>query len=410
MTIATEKNAEKHVFANLNAIAAQVTEIRHDLHRHPEIGYQEVYTNSVVCKELSRLGIEFKSGFGGGTGVVALIHGEKGSGPGGGCVGLRADMDALPITEETAAPYASTIPGRMHACGHDGHTSVLLGAAAILKENTHRFKGTIKLIFQPAEEGLLGAELMVKEGVLNDPKVEAIFGLHGWPGLKVGMVATKKGAIAASVDGFSISITGKGGHAAAPHETLDPIVCAAAMIQGLQTIVSREADPTDANVVTVSMISGGSAFNVIPESAELKGTIRALTRERRRNAISSLERICKGIAAAYRCQCTFQYYGATPPTINDAAMAEFVAETAVATVGERGFVWAPKPGMWGEDFSFYLEQIPGCFFLLGVQPHDRDSYPMLHNPKFDFTDAAIPVGIRMMTEVALRFLERGNAK
>ncbi len=399
MTIATEK----HVFANLEAVAARAVEIRHDLHRHPEVGYEEVYTNAVVCKELTRLGIEFKSGYGRGTGVVAMIHGGKGSGP---CVGLRADMDALPIEEETGAEYASTIPGKMHACGHDGHTAVLLGAAAILKENAHRFKGTVKLLFQPAEEGLLGAEQMVREGVLQNPKVEAIFGLHGWPGLKVGMVATRKGAIAASADFFQITVTGKGGHAAAPHNSVDPVVCAAAMIQSLQTIVSREADPTDASVVTVSSMAAGSAFNVIPEHAELKGTIRALNKERRKAAISSLERICKGIAAAYRCEVSFGYSGATPPTVNDGAMADFVAQIATATVGERGYVWAPKPGMWGEDFSFYLEQVPGCFFLLGVQPHDRDSYPMLHNPKYDFTDAAVPVGIRMMTELALGYLEQ----
>jgi amidohydrolase len=401
MTIA----AEKHVFANLGEVTAHAVEIRHDLHRHPEIGYQEVYTSGVVCKELQRLGIEFKTGFGGGTGVVAMIHGAPTAGP---CVALRADMDALPITEETGASYASTVPGKMHACGHDGHTSVLLGAAAILKENAHRLKGSVKLIFQPAEEGLLGAEVMVKEGILTNPKVEAIFGLHGWPGLKVGMVATRHGPLAASVDGFSISIKGRGGHAAAPHETMDPVVCAAAMIQALQTIVSREADPTDASVVTVSMMSAGSAFNVIPETAELRGTLRALANERRRAAIASLERICKGVAAAYRCEVGFTYYGATPPTLNTPAMADFVRDTAVATVGERAFVWAPRAGMWGEDFSFYLEQIPGCFFLLGVQPHDRDSYPMLHNPKYDFTDAAVPVGIRMMTEIAIRYLERGK--
>jgi amidohydrolase/hippurate hydrolase len=402
MTLATEK----HVFANLEKVAAHAVEIRHDLHRHPELGYEETYTSSVVAKELTRLGIEHKTGWAKGTGIIAILKGEQGEGP---CVALRADMDALPITEETNAPYASTIPGRMHACGHDGHTSVLLGAAAILKENTHRFKGTIKLLFQPAEEGLLGGEAMVKEGALQNPKVEAIFGLHGWPGLKVGMVATRKGPLAASVDFFQITVTGKGGHAAAPHDAIDPVVCAAAITQALQTIVSREADPTDPSVVTVSSIHAGEAYNVIPERAEIKGTLRALSRERRTAAIASIQRLAEGLATAYRCQVAFNFSGATPPTVNDAQMADFVHQTAAATLGgggERAFVWAPKPGMWGEDFAFYLEQIPGCFFLLGVQPHDKDSYPMLHNPKYDFTDAAVHVGIRMMTELALRYLNR----
>jgi amidohydrolase len=250
---------------------------------------------------------------------------------------------------------------------------------------------------------------MVKEGALQNPKVEAIFGLHGWPGLKVGMVATRKGPLAASVDFFQITVTGKGGHAAAPHDAIDPVVCAAAITQALQTIVSREADPTDPNVVTVSSIHAGEAYNVIPERAEIKGTLRALSRERRTAAIASIQRLAEGLATAYRCQVAFNFSGATPPTVNDAQMADFVHQTAAATLGgggERAFVWAPKPGMWGEDFAFYLEQIPGCFFLLGVQPHDKDSYPMLHNPKYDFTDAAVPVGIRMMTELALRYLNR----
>jgi amidohydrolase len=313
-------------------------------------------------------------------------------------------MDALPITEETHLPYASEHPGLMHACGHDGHTAILLGVAAVLKNQD--FSGKVKLLFQPAEEGGCGAQRLCQDGALENPPVQAIFGLHGWPALKVGTVATKSGPLLASVDGFALRITGRGGHAAAPHETLDPIVCAAAIVQGLQNIVSREGDPTDACVVTVSQINAGTAFNVIPDHAELHGTIRALTRKRREAAIASLERISRGIATAYRCQVAFDYYGTTPVTSNTAELAAFVRETAQRTLGNRAYVEVPKPTMWGEDFAFYIEQIPGCFFLLGVQPHERDSYPMLHNPQYDFTDAAVPVGIKMMVELALGYLNK----
>ncbi|MGN6367710.1 MAG: M20 metallopeptidase family protein [Phycisphaerae bacterium] len=404
MTLATEK----HLFANLESIAAHAVEIRHDLHRHPELGYQETYTSSLIQKELSRLNIQFKPGYAGGTGIVGLIQGTAGTPTknGGGCVALRADMDALPIAETTNLPYASTKPGLMHACGHDGHTAILLATAAILKENTHRFPGTVKLLFQPAEEGGCGAEKMSLEGTLDNPKVDAIFGLHGWPGLKVGMVATRPGPLLAAVDGFTITITGKGGHAAAPQDAINPITPAAAIVQALQTVISQETDPNDAAVLTVSQLNAGTTFNVIPDHAEITGTIRALSKPRHQSIIASIERLSRSIAAAHRCEATFSYFGTTPCTTNTPELADFVHQTAKRVLGERAFVWAPKPAMWGEDFAFYLERVPGCFFVLGVQPHDRDSYPMLHNPNFDFTDAALPVGIRMMTELAISYLTR----
>ncbi|HUO08111.1 MAG TPA: M20 family metallopeptidase [Phycisphaerae bacterium] len=404
MTLATEK----HLFANLEHVAARAVDIRHDLHRHPELGYQETYTSSVVQKELARLNIEFTTGHAGGTGVVGLIKGAASISAknGGGCVALRADMDALPITETTNLPYASTKPGLMHACGHDGHTAVLLGAAAILAENRHRFPGTVKLLFQPAEEGGCGAEKMANEGALDNPKVDAIFGLHGWPGLKVGMVATRPGPLLAAVDGFTITITGRGGHAAAPQDCIDPIPCAAAIVQALQTVISRETDPSDAAVLSVTQFNAGTTFNVISDRAELVGTIRALSKTRHNAIIASLERISRGIAAAHRCEIDFTYFGTTPVTSNTPELADFLRDTASRALGSHAFIWASKPAMWGEDFAFYLERVPGCFFVLGVQPHDRDSYPMLHNPNYDFTDDAVPVGIRMMTELAIGYLNR----
>jgi amidohydrolase len=391
---------------SLTAVVRHVTAIRHDLHRHPELGYEEHRTAGVVAAELSRLGVEHKTGFAGGTGVVGLIRGEAGDGP---CVALRADMDALPIEEQSGLPYASTVAGKMHACGHDGHTAVLLGAAAVLKEMEPRLKGTVKLIFQPAEEGGCGADKFCDDGVLGTaygPKVDAIFGLHGWPGLKVGTAATRPGPLLASVDGFTITITGRGGHAAAPAAAVDPIVCGAAIVQALQTVISRECDPNEASVLTVSQFHAGSSFNVIPETAELNGTFRALSRARRVQITEALERIARGVAAAHRCGVTFRYYGTTPCTNNTPEMAEFVAEVARKQLGESAFFWVPQPAMWGEDFAFYLDRVPGCFFVLGVQPLDQNEYPMLHHPKYDFTDAAIPHGIRMMAGAAVAFLER----
>lgn len=391
------------LFRDLPAVTTHVTALRHDLHQHPELGYEEQYTSRLISRELTRLGIQHQTGFAGGTGIVALIRGGNGEGP---CVALRADIDALPIEEATGLPYASLTPGRMHACGHDGHTSVLLGAAALLQKASPTFRGSVKLIFQPAEEGGCGAERMCNEGVLANPKVDAIFGLHGWPGLKVGLVATKPGPLLASVDGFVIKIVGRGCHAAAPQDGIDPILCGAALVQAFQSVVSRETDPLDAAVLTIAQFQAGSNFNVIPETAELNGTIRALTAERRTAIMESMERISQGIAAAHRCRCDIRYYGTTPCTHNTPNLAEFVRQTAQEVLGKTAAIPFGKPAMWGEDFAFYLQHVPGCFYVLGVQPPDRDSYPMLHNPAFDFTDAAIPHGVRMMTELALRYLAR----
>lgn len=398
--------------------AAHAVALRHELHEHPELGYQEKYTAGVICRELTRLGVEFKTGYAGGTGVVGLIRGElpaEAGGMGGvtrtdaspppeKCVALRADMDALPVDELTRLPYASQTKGYMHACGHDGHMAVLLGTAAVLKQAAGKFRGTVKLLFQPAEEGGCGASRMVQDGVLENPRVDAIFGLHGWPGLKVGMVSTKPGPLLASVDGVTIRITGRGSHAAAPQMGIDPVLCGAALVQALQQIVARETEPGEAAVVTIAQFHAGAGFNVIPETAELNGTIRALTPERRAAMIRAIERITLGVAAAHGCTAAVTYDGATPSTTNTPALADFVKQVAQQVLGEDRFVPTLKLAMWGEDFAFYLQAVPGCFFVLGVQPEERISHPMLHNPYFDFTDAAIPVGIRMFSALALDFL------
>jgi amidohydrolase len=388
--------------APFDSLFRHITALRHDLHRHPELGYNENYTSQLVERELRALGLHPTTGLAGGTGITALIHGN-GDGP---CVALRADMDALPILETTALPYASESRGLMHACGHDGHTSILLGAAAILVSRASTFRGTIKLIFQPAEEGGKGALRMCNEGVLDAPRVDAIFGLHGWPGMKIGTVGTRPGPLLASVDSFDITLTGRGGHAATPHDTIDPIVCAAALVQSLQTIVAREIDPSEPCVVTVGQLHAGSAFNIIPDVATLGGTVRALSSDTREKAVTAIKRLCREIAHAYRCTAAVNFNDRTPVTTNDPALAEFFRETAIATLGPARVISMPKAAMWGEDFAFYLDHVPGCFFTLGLQPLDQPTYPTLHNSNFDFNDAAIPVGVEMMTQLALHYLAR----
>jgi len=386
--------------AALDGIVAHATKVRHELHENPEVAYQEVQTAQRVRRELATIGIPFNEGLAGGTGTLATIN----TGKPGRCVALRADIDALPIDEANDLPYRSKRQGFMHACGHDGHTAILLGAAALLMANRDKLTGTIKLLFQPAEEGGCGADKMCDDKVLENPKVDAVFGLHGWPGLPVGMVSTRVGPLLAGVDGFKITIQGRGGHAAAPHTAINPIVAAAAITQALHALPAVEVDAGEASIVTVSQVHAGSAFNVIPDTAEVGGTIRALSLQRRDELLAAMRRLVDATASAHRCTATLELFGTTPPTTNTEAEANHIRATAQRVLGEKSFVWAPKPAMWGEDFAFYLQRVPGCFFVLGVKPHHLDTYPMLHHPRFDFTDAALKPGILMMAEAAAGFL------
>lgn len=382
--------------------APAVAELRHRLHRIPELGYQEVKTAALIRGELDRLGISHFDGVPNApTATIAWIGDTNKP-----CVALRADIDALPIEEQTGLPYASTHPGVMHACGHDGHTSILLGTAAILKKVIAELPVCVKFIWQPAEEGGGGADRLCKAGVLDGrlgPKVSAIFGLHGWPGLPVGFVSTRAGALLAATDTFAATFIGRGCHAAFPHTGRDPVVAACQAVVGLQQTVSRDMDPTEPSLVTVAMIRAGTAVNIIPDRAVIEGTARTLSPGARQLIEHSLRRRCTGIASAGGCEVDFVWRHGYPPTINDPAMADYVATTARSTFGNECFLPAARPAMGGEDFAYYLEQVPGCFFLVGVSPPGQQQYPQLHSDRFDFTDAALANGMRMFLELVKNY-------
>ncbi|HUB25687.1 MAG TPA: M20 family metallopeptidase [Tepidisphaeraceae bacterium] len=391
---------------NVEAAIAQhverVIDMRHRLHRIPELLYEEHQTAATIRAELDRLHLAHVDGVPAApTATIVTIGDEKKP-----CVALRADIDALPIEERTGLPYTSIHPGRMHACGHDGHSAVLMGAAAVLKSMERELPVCVKFIWQPAEEGGGGAHRLVQAGALDGrigPKVSAIFGLHGWPGLPVGAVATKPGPLLAATDNFRIAFVGRGCHGAFPHLGIDPIVPAAEAVLNLQQLVSRDFDPTEPAALTVGIFRAGSATNVIPDEATIEGTVRTISESARQMVRARIERRAAGIAAAGGCTINFTWLPGYPPTVNDPGMTDYVAKIARQTLGSERFIPVGRPSMGGEDFAYYLEKIPGCFFLLGVMPAGRDQYPSLHSDRYDFTDAAIGVGIRMFVELVLNF-------
>ncbi len=378
-------------------------EIRHALHRQPELGYAEHRTAERIAARLTELGIEHKTGLARGTGVLAHIPAtiEPERAP---TVALRADIDALPIAEQTGLPYASESPGLMHACGHDGHTANLLAVAAVLAELDFR-PNNVTLLFQPAEEGGAGADAMIADGALNGtalgPPVDCIFGLHGWPDLPLGHVATRPGPLLASTDEFTVTIRGKGGHAAFPHNTHDPVVVAAHVVTALQSIASRRTRPTDSIVVTVGAIHAGSAPNVIPSEAVMKGTMRTLDAETRAMGEADFRRIVTGVAEAMHATAEIDWHTGYPVTHNDPAAAAHVRAIAVEALGDERVVDLPEPFMGGEDFSFYSQHVPAAFFIVGLKPPHADAYPLLHTPGFDFNDDAFAVGIELFVRLAL---------
>ena len=382
-----------------NKISDWIIDIRRELHKHPELMYEEVKTSALVRRELDDLGIAYQSPIAK-TGVLASIG--NGEGP---CVALRADMDALPIHEETDVPFRSEIDGKMHACGHDCHTAMLLGAAKILKSKESEINGTIKLFFQPAEEGGAGGKLMRDEGALENPKVERIFGLHVWPQMPTGQIGSKKGTFLAATTFLDLTIKGVGGHAAVPHLTRDPVLTSAQIITNLQSIISRELDPLDSGVVSISAIHGGQAANVIPSEVKILGTLRALTMDGLKSLQIRVKEIAEKIAEAHECEAIVKYPGNDyPPTVNDGEMWDFAKKVGSSMLGKEN-VNDLEAVMGGEDFAYYTEQVKGCFVVLGVQNKEIDAIYSVHHPMFKADEKALHIGTALHTAFALQSLE-----
>jgi amidohydrolase len=391
---------------DIDEIMPGVVADRRDLHQHPELAYHEVRTSGIVAERLRALGVEdVRSGIAP-TGVTGLIRGRK-SGEGR-TVLLRADMDALPIHEQNDVDYRSQTPGVMHACGHDAHTAMLLGVARLLNERRDEFPGTVKLLFQPAEEVPPGgAKPMIEAGVLEDPKVDAAFGLHIDQDNPLGTIRLREGPSMAAADRFHLVIHGKGGHGAKPHASIDPIVIGAQIVTALQTLVAREIDPTEEAVVTVGTFNAGEAFNVIPDSAELGGTVRTFNARNRDRLEQRIEELVRGIATAMGARVDFTYTRGYPATVNDPAMTALVREEAAKVVGPDG-VREASLMMGAEDFSYFLEAVPGAYWHVGSQNPARGLVWGHHHPRFDLDEAAMSIGMESMLNVALRYLNEGD--
>ena len=378
----------------VNRVAAmheEITAWRRDLHAHPELGFDVHRTAGIVADKLRAFGCDEIVPGVGKTGVVGVIKGRKSAS--GMVVGLRADMDALPILEATGVPYASTTPGKMHACGHDGHTAMLLGAARYLCE-TRNFDGTVVVVFQPNEEGLTGSLTMLEDGLIERFGIQQIYGMHTSPSHELGKFALCAGPMLAACDKFTIEITGKGSHAGRPHEGVDPVVVAAQTIMALQTIASRNVNPIDAVVVSTCMVRAGEAFNIIPQDMTLVGTIRTLSEKVREQTHARMREIAEGTAALFGASAQATFEGDVPVTVNDAEKTRFAQGVAGEIVGESN-VKEMRPIMGAEDFSHMLRKRPGAFIMLG-----NGIGPGLHNPGYDFNDAAIPLGVSYWVRLA----------
>ena len=364
---------------------------RQHLHQNPEIAYEEKDTSDFVAAKLESFGIEVHRGFGG-TGLVGVIQGNQ---PGDKAIGLRADMDALPMPEQTNLPYASQRDGRMHACGHDGHTTMLLGAAQHLAA-TRDFPGTVYVIFQPAEEGgNAGARSMINDGLFEKFKMDSVWGMHNWPGLEVGRAVAHTGAAMAGADIFILTIDGKGGHAAMPQQSKDPVVAAGMTIMALQTLISRRLDPFDQAVISLTRLDAGSAYNVIPSTATVGGTLRTMKSETRAQMLAEIEQVASQAASTLGCTVSMELRPGYPPTINHAADALFARDVIGDVLGDNGVDTSLTPVMGAEDFSFMLQQKAGAYIWLGAGTDSE----FLHSPHFDFNDDLLPIGASLWVKL-----------
>ncbi|ESZ26795.1 M20 aminoacylase family protein [Mesorhizobium sp. L2C084A000] len=378
----------------LNRAAEMQDEVagwRQHLHQTPELNFDVFKTAAFVTEKLKAFGCDDVVTGLGKTGVVGIIRGRQGEGP---TIGLRADMDALPLNEISGKPYASTIPGKMHACGHDGHTAMLLGAAKYLAE-TRNFTGSVAVIFQPAEEGGGGGNEMVKDGMMERFDISRVFGMHNMPGLPVGQFAIRPGPIMAATAEFTITVHGKGGHAAMPHGTIDPIVITSQLVGALQTIASRSTDPVEAVVVSVTKFHAGDAYNIIPETAEIAGTVRTLRKEIAKKSEERIRSICDGLATAFGAKIEVDYQANYPVTFNHAEETVFAGDVAMSVAGDAHVHRGIQPVMGGEDFSYMLEARPGAFIFIG-----NGDTAGLHNPAYDFNDEVIPHGMSYWVKLA----------
>ena len=387
------------ILSKAKKIQSWVIEKRREIHRHPELMYEEFVTSKLVQDTLKGLSIPFQNDIAI-TGVIGTIG--NGNGP---CIALRADMDALPIHEEVDVEFRSKIDGKMHACGHDCHTAMLLGAARILKENEENIQGTIKLIFQPAEEGGAGGKMMRDEGVLENPDVQQIFGLHVAGQLPTGMLASREGTLLAAAGSLKIVVKGNGGHAAAPHNTIDPVITGSKIVVELQTIISRELNPLESGVISVTMMKAGDARNVIPSTMELEGTIRSLTLEGLMSLQTRVKEISELVAKANRCEAEVTFPGHDyPPTVNSSVCWELGKIAGKDILGENKVIEMP-PIMGGEDFAYYTQKVPGCFAFLGVSNPEINATYDVHHPMFKVDEEALPLGTAIHVNFALKSLE-----
>ncbi len=384
----------------MDRLTADMTEWRRDLHAHPETAFEEQRTSDFVAEKLASFGLEVHRGLAK-TGVVGILR--NGEGP---MVGFRADMDALHIHEETNLPHSSRNPGRMHACGHDGHTAMLLGAARHLTENPNLFQGTIVFIFQPAEENEGGGRVMVEEGLFDRFPVEKVFGMHNWPGLEVGRIALRPGPLMAAYDIFELTLTGKGTHAGMPHMGTDTIMVGSQIVGAWQTIAARSVHPIDSAVVSVTQFHAGDTWNVLPATAVLRGTVRTFRPEVQDLVQRRMGEVATAIAGGFGVEASLRYERRYPPTTNSVKETELARQAAARVVGEAALDLDPMPSMGAEDFSFMLQKRPGCYIWVGAGPSDQGRN--LHSPHYDFNDAVLPIGASYWVRLAEAVLPKAG--
>ena len=387
---------------DIDELVPSIVAMRRDLHEHPELAFEEVRTSGIVAQRLRTLGLEVQTGIAK-TGIVGLLRGEA-SKPGAKTMAIRADMDALPIHELNEIDYRSTVDGKMHACGHDGHTSIALAVADILSKRRAELTGDVKFIFQPAEERIGGAEPMIKEGAMEG--VDGVIGLHLISDYPIGRVGVRAGAVFASADKFVLSVNGKGGHAAMPHGAVDPIVISAYIITALQTLISRESSPFSPAVLTIGTIQAGIAFNIIPETVEMQGTVRAFSQEDREKLLRRTSEIANGIASAMGGSCNVQAFYGPLACVNDAFMTQLVHEAAVASVGEGNVDNSEEVMTTGsDDMAYFLKAVPGCYFIVGAHNEEKGAKYPHHHPRFNIDEEALPIGVEVLTRAVMEYLK-----